>query len=213
LLLIIVIFCALDVSADDSNAVVAAAEADALIVIPKAPEDIAKLYLDSMSKQKFSVVAKLFDADGIKQFHQKLSYFGHGSSSEFGNQLRKAYFSKDATPEDIAKLNDEEFISKWLAFGHGQIAAQLVANLPDPSSENLEFVGSVPEGKERLDVLIRSHYTDIDTKKDLSGVVVITLRKQTDGSWKVEFPGVLLNTAETFAQRISEDNQEANPKH
>lgn len=172
------------------------------VMIPVAPEKIVKLYLDLLSKKNFMQVARLLDSDGIKHFRQIYSYFDHGSGSEFGDGLRKGCFGKDATPENIAKLSDEEFIGKWMQ-SSALISAALMG-VDSSASSNVEIIGSVPEGTNKLHVLVRMHSKDQYTGNMVSVLVLTSLCKQADGDWKVEVSDGVLNSAESNAKRIKE---------
>ena len=181
---------------------VALAASQPPIIIPKTPEDIVKLYLDLLDRKNFMQAARLLDSEGIKNFRQTLSYFDHGSGSEFGDGERKLHFGEDATRESIAKLSNEEFIGKWME-GRALIAAILLDKDPNVWS-NAEIISSVPEGTNEIHVSVgtdrKSNYPPIG----FSDFPVISLSKQQDGSWKIEVSQDILNAAKSDAERIEE---------
>ena len=181
---------------------VALAASQPPVIIPKAPEDIVKLYLDLLNKKNFMQAARLLDSDGIKNFRQTLSYFDHGSGSEFGDSERKFHFGENATRESVAKLSDEEFIGKWME-GRAFMAAIMI-NVNLNAWSNMEIISSVPEGTNKLHVSIR-----VDRKSNLppigfSDFPVIPLSKQQDGNWKIEVSQDILNAAKSDTERIGE---------
>jgi hypothetical protein len=181
---------------------VALAASQPPIIIPKAPEDIVKLYLDLLNRKNFMQAARLLDSEGIKNFRQTLSYFDHGSGSEFVDGERELHFGENATRESIAKLSDEEFIGKWME-GRAFIAAILL-DADQNAWSNVEIISSIPEGTTKLHVSVR-----MDRKSNLppigfSDFPVISLSKQQDGSWKIEMSQDILNAAKSDAERIEE---------
>jgi len=181
---------------------VALAASQPPVIIPKAPEDIVKLYLDLLNKKNFTQAARLLDSEGVKNFRQTLSYFDHGSGSEFGDGERKLYFGEDATLESIAKLSNEVFIGKWMQ-GRAFIAAILLDKDPNVWS-NAEIIRSVPEGINEFHVSVRTDRKGNYPPIGFSDFPVISLRKQQDGSWKIEMSQDILNAAKSDAERIGE---------
>ena len=181
---------------------VALAASQPPIIIPKAPEDIAKLYLDLLNTKNFMQAARLLDSEGIKNFRQTLSYFDHGSGSEFGDGERKLHFGEDATRESTAKLSNEEFIGKWME-GRAFIAAILLDKDPNVWS-NAEIISSVPEGTNELHISVRTDRKSNYPPIGFSDFPVISLSKQQDGRWKIEVSQDILNVAKSDAERIEE---------
>ncbi len=172
------------------------------------PIDAFKAYTAAVKADQWDDVARLYDPSGLKQFRKLFSYFDTRSDSESGEQMRRAFFGPDATQASTAKLSDEKFFAAYIKTSSETVGV-MISGPAHEAYEHLRIVGSLADGSDTAHVVFHvtmpvDEFLDPERKRRTALTNVVTLKKVTDGSWRLVVTDQLLTGAESIAKVLTE---------
>ena len=151
------------------------------------PEKLADNYFKLLGAQKWTEMGDMFDPKSLAEFREMMSFMSE-LPEEASAQVLGQFFGAGTTSEDMKKMSDKDFFSRFLKGIMGQAAAMGQLNF-----KKIEVLGSVPEGDDVKHVVTRSHM-EIG-EMSMEAMEVISCRK-SDAGWKVLMQGKMKGMAQ-----------------
>ncbi len=160
------------------------------------PEEISKSYFELLQKNNWDEIAKLYDAQTLKEFRKMMSFLQDIDNNEACDQVRQVFFGPTVTKEAITKMTDQQFFFNLL-----QGIMKQAAQAGTLSFEKVDILGSIKEGEDVVHVVTRN-YIGVGEMK-MENMEVISYKKAGE-SWKILLSGKIKGMAQRIKKVIGQ---------
>lgn len=149
------------------------------------PEAVLQESFRRMQANEWVAAADAFDPAALKQFREMLAPI---VEAEDGAGVVAMFFGDEATPASLKAMNDQAFFAGMMS---------TIMSVSGGTLESQEVLGGVPEGADRMHMVVRSKAAAMGLS--ITQMEVVTLNKTPQG-WRLALSGKMEGMAQALKQ-------------